>query len=84
MSEFDGKRWLTLAEATRYTPWGRDKLKRLASEKFIDGAKDKTSDRGEWFFDKLSIDKALSGMVHGDKEKIRAHALAIMNEAGVL
>lgn len=83
-SEKIDKRWLSLTEAIQYSPWGRDKLKRLAQEGFIQGAKDQTSNRGEWFFDRLSIDKALSGMIHGDKAQIEAEAFAIMKDAGVI
>ena len=50
-------RWLKLAVASKYSSIGKDRLKYLAIDKKIVGYKDKDSGRGDWIFDKESIDK---------------------------
>jgi len=49
-------RWLSLKEAARYAHLGRDRLKAAARSKLIRGFKDPDSKRGDWIFDRQSLD----------------------------
>ncbi len=49
-------RWLKTKEAAAYSAFGQQKLKRLAREKKIVGFQDPTSKRGDWIFDRRSLD----------------------------
>jgi hypothetical protein len=49
-------RWIKLKEATRYSAIGKDRLIRLAECGIIKGSQDPDSKRGDWIFDRLSID----------------------------
>ena len=49
-------RWLKLKPAARYSAMGTQKLKRLAKDGEIIGFPDPDSKRGDWIFDKRSID----------------------------
>jgi hypothetical protein len=49
-------RWIKLREATRYAAIGKARLILLASSGVIRGAQDPDSKRGDWIFDRLSID----------------------------
>ena len=50
-------RWLKLKQATKYANYGKTKLMNLAMEGKIKGYQDKESKRGDWIFDKKSIDE---------------------------
>lgn len=69
-------RWLTLKEACRYSSIGLHRLKKLASDGTIKGTPDPDNGRGDWIFDKESIDAYREGQmtVIGAREK----ALAIL------
>jgi len=75
------KRWLSLKEASSYANIGGKRLKFLALDGIIRGCKDPDSGRGDWIFDRESIDGyRLSQMtVEGPKEK----ALAILRGVGL-
>jgi hypothetical protein len=49
-------RWLKLKEAAFYSKIGRDRLKKLAVEGKVKGFQDPDSGRGDWIFDRESID----------------------------
>ena len=67
-------RWLKLLAASKYASIGKDKLKTLAFEKKIIGYQEPDS-RGDWIFDKESIDHYRLSMVAKNKNK----ALSILN-----
>lgn len=50
-------RWLGVKQAVLYARIGKDKLKRLANEGKIKGYADPDSKRGDWIFDRLSLDE---------------------------
>ena len=56
-------RWLKLPVATKYAAIHKDKLKALATDGEILGYKDPTSNRGDWIFDRQSIDAYRLGLV---------------------
>ena len=49
-------RWLKLGSATKYAAIHKDKLKRLAEDGYVIGYRDPTTTRGDWIFDKNSLD----------------------------
>jgi hypothetical protein len=49
-------RWIKLKEATKYAAICKSKLKELAASGVIRGAKDPDSERGDWIFDRQSLD----------------------------
>lgn len=50
-------RWMKLVTAAHYSGYGQKKLKKLAKEGKIRGYQDPDSDRGDWVFDRESIDE---------------------------
>ena len=70
-------RWIKLKEATQYASIGKARLISLAVSGVIRGAQDPDSKRGDWIFDRLSIDEYRDAqMSHvGIQEK----ALAILH-----
>ena len=50
-------RWLKLKEACRYSAIGKDRLKKLALAGEIIGYSDPDSGRGDWIFDRESLDQ---------------------------
>ena len=52
-------RWLRTSEATRYSGIGKTRLKALAADPstLLKGFPDRNSKRGDWIFDRLSIDR---------------------------
>ena len=50
------KRWLTTREAAVYASISRDRLKRICQKGLIKGCPDPDNRRGDWIFDRLSID----------------------------
>lgn len=49
-------RWMKLKQAAAYSNIGQKRLKDLAKRKLIAGYIDPNSGRGDWIFDKKSID----------------------------
>jgi hypothetical protein len=50
-------RWFKLKAAVQYSGIARERLKRLAKEGRIQGYKCPESGRGDWYFDRISIDQ---------------------------
>jgi len=50
-------RWMKLSVAANYSGYGMSKLKELATRGSIRGYQDPDSKRGDWVFDKESIDE---------------------------
>lgn len=50
-------RWLKLSAAAKYSGYGMARLRQLASEGVIRGYRDPESTRGDWIFDRESIDE---------------------------
>ena len=50
-------RWLKLSAAAKYSGYGVARLKTLALDGYIRGYQDPESTRGDWIFDKESIDE---------------------------
>jgi len=50
-------RWIKLKEATQYASIGKARLISLAVSGVIRGAQDPDSKRGDWIFDRISIDE---------------------------
>ena len=50
-------RWLGVKQAVVYARLGKEKLKKLAKEGKIKGYADPESKRGDWIFDRKSIDQ---------------------------
>ncbi len=71
-------RWIKLKEATAYGKIGKDRLIELAVSGVIKGAQDPDSKRGDWIFDRLSIDAYREAQM----SKMDAHekGLAIMRQ----
>lgn len=74
-------RWLKLKAAAAYSSLGRKRLKKLAQEGKIIGAPDPESGRGDWIFDRLSLDEYRENQVGSDTIKL---AVAdFMERAGI-
>jgi len=56
-------RWLKTKDAVKYSSIGRDRLKMLATRGVIRGAPDPDNKRGDWVFDRFSIDQYRVGQV---------------------
>lgn len=56
LQHVSGARWLKLKPAAKYASMGTQKLKQLAKDGEIIGYPDPDSKRGDWIFDKRSID----------------------------
>ena len=50
-------RWLKLKVASKYVAINKDKLKQLAEDGELVGYQDPTTTRGDWIFDRQSLDK---------------------------
>jgi len=70
------KRWLTLREARVYSGIGIKRLKLLAQEGKLKGCPDPDNGRGDWIFDRASIDAYREGQMIAPT--VREKALAIM------
>jgi hypothetical protein len=68
-------RWLTLKEASKYSSIGMKRLKKLALEKRIKGSPDPDNGRGDWIFDRLSIDGYRESQLVNDSAKEKALAI---------
>lgn len=70
-------RWIKLKEATRYAAIGKARLIDLAVSGVVRGAQDPDSKRGDWIFDRLSLDEYREAqMSHAG---IQEKALAILH-----
>ncbi|MFH1984824.1 MAG: helix-turn-helix domain-containing protein [Pseudomonadota bacterium] len=56
-------RWLTLKAAAAYSAIGRQRLIDMARSGAIRGGQDQDSGRGEWIFDRESIDAYREGQM---------------------
>jgi hypothetical protein len=61
-------RWLKLSAASKYASIGKDRLKTLAFEKKIIGYQEPDA-RGDWIFDKESLDSYRLSIVAKNKQK---------------
>ena len=64
-------RWMKLKQAAGYSSIGEKKLKNLAEDREIDGYPDPDSKRGDWIFDKISIDKYRMKPIHKTNVRIK-------------
>lgn len=71
-------RWLKLKVASKYSALGQHRLKELAANRIIRGFKDPDSVRGDWIFDRESLD-AYRMRQAGNEATAREKALAILN-----
>ena len=71
-------RWLKLKAASKYSALGQHRLKELASKRVIRGFKDPDSERGDWIFDRESLDTYRIRQA-GNEATAREKALAILN-----
>jgi hypothetical protein len=69
-------RWLKLTQATLYSAIGKDRLKQLAQAGEIGGFRDPDSGRGDWIFDRESLDQYRLNQAGELEQK----ALAIMGK----
>jgi len=72
-------RWLSLKDASVYGRIGTKRLKQLATEGKVKGFQDPDSGRGDWVFDRLSIDEYREGQT--PRVRARTTALAILRRA---
>ena len=63
-------RWMKLTAAIKYSGYGRVKLLELAERKDIIGYQDPDSARGDWIFDKESIDAYRLSHFYAQKNKV--------------
>ncbi len=63
-------RWLRLKEAAWYSRIGKQRLIALANEGYIKGFQDPDSGRGDWIFDRLSLDEYRDNQAGKDNKKI--------------
>jgi len=70
-------RWLKLKEAAEYSSIGKQRLIAYAKEGHIKGFKDPDSKRGDWIFDRLSLDQYRESQ--SINPTIHQKALAILN-----
>lgn len=68
-------RWLRLKVAAQYASLGQKKLKDMAKAGTIAGYQDKDSGRGDWIFDRLSIDQYRENPLQSSQDNV-AGALA--------
>lgn len=68
-------RWMKLIAASQYSGYSRAQLLKLAKKKLVIGYQDPDSKRGDWIFDKQSIDEYRISHVVGERHK----ALSILN-----
>ena len=62
-------RWMKLTAAVKYSSYSRAKLIELAERRDIIGYPDPDSNRGDWIFDKESIDEYRLSHFFGAREK---------------
>ena len=69
------ERWLKLNTAARYVAIGKHRLIELSRTGVIHGFKDPDSRRGDWVFDRLSLDASREGQVAGPTNREKALAI---------
>jgi hypothetical protein len=69
-------RWISLKEACEYSHIGKDRIKRLAIQGVIKGSPDPDNKRGDWIFDRVSIDAYREAQM--SKADAKEKALALM------
>lgn len=62
-------RWMKLKDAMHYSSYSRAQLLKLAKEKVIAGRPDPNSKRGDWRFDKKSIDEYMISQIVGERHR---------------
>jgi len=62
-------RWMKLTAAVKYSSYSRAQLIELAERRDIVGYPDPDSKRGDWIFDKESIDEYRLSHFYGTREK---------------
>ncbi len=62
-------RWLKLKAAIQYSSYGRAQLLKLVNEGLIAGYQDPDSKRGDWIFDKQSIDEYRISHIVSERHK---------------
>lgn len=68
-------RWIKLKEAALYSAIGRHRLKQLADDGVIVGFQDPDSKRGDWIFDRYSLDQYRenqAAQIELDLERLKA------------
>ena len=68
-------RWLKLTAAIKYSGYGRAQLLNLVNKGLIKGYQDPDSKRGDWIFDKRSIDEYRLSHLASERYKV----LSIIN-----
>ena len=68
-------RWMKISAAATYSGYSRVQLLKLAKRKDITGYQDPDSARGDWIFDKESIDEYRMSHVYSSRQ----NALSIIN-----
>ena len=74
-------RWIKLKEATQYASIGKARLINLAVSGVIRGAQDPDSKRGDWIFDRYSIDAYREAQI--SQMDARQKGLAILRQINV-
>jgi len=70
-------RWIKLKEATDYASIGKARLIKLAVSGVVRGAQDPDSKRGDWIFDRISIDEYREAQM--SRISVKQKALEIMS-----
>lgn len=65
-------RWLKLTQATKWAAMGKSRLISLAESGAVVGFRDPESDRGDWIFDRYSIDEYRLSQANPADERRRA------------
>jgi hypothetical protein len=74
-------RWLKLKAACQYSALGKARLIDLAQQGQVRGFQDPESGRGDWIFDRLSIDEYRLGQAKG--ADCTAQAKEFLREVGL-
>ncbi len=61
-------RWMKLTAAVQYSGYSRAQLLKLTKRRDITGYQDPDSDRGDWIFDKESIDEYRMSHVYSSRQ----------------
>lgn len=64
------KRWLKLKDAAHYSSIGEKRLKELAKRGLVQGYQDEDLKRGDWVFDRHSLDKYWESQLNDDTIKL--------------
>jgi hypothetical protein len=66
---FTSPRWLKLKQACLYSAIGKKRLKQLAESGDVVGFHDPDSKRGDWIFDRISLDEYRLGQANEIEKK---------------